>query len=117
MWKKVQRQRATGGAPRTKFGVRRNKTGIKSAFLILPKGTTDKTSVSIYSDGQGKIALSFSDVGEFKVGKSGSTQLITIPHQFSALVPYGTRDCAVMWDDAMLVVDLTQFQPKAVAAE
>lgn len=117
MWKKVKKTRVAGRDRRTAFGVRRNKTGVKSAFLLMPMGTTDKRAATIYADDKGNLAFEFADRGEFKVGKSGATQTVTIPLQFASSIPYGTRDCVVMWDAGLLVLDLTQFQLKAVAAE
>ena len=117
MWKKIKRAKGAGRDRRNTFGVRRTKTGNKSSFFLMPQGTTNKPAVNIYSDGKGNIAFEFADKGEFKVGKAGAVQQISIPREFASLIPYGTRDCAVMWDDSLLILNVNQFQPKAVAAE
>lgn len=114
-WTKVKPVKTiTGRDPRKTFGVRRNRSGSRSAALLLPSHieVPENARASVYSDGNGRIAFAVGASGEYKVirakGAEKSSKL-TIPSQYAERIPYGTRDAEVTFDGDMMVLDLSQF--------
>lgn len=112
-WTKVKpTSNIKGRAARSCFGVQRNRSGSKVASLIVPANVPTGERASVYSDGNGRLAFSTKDTGEYKVGntaKGAKARKITIPGQYADLIPYGTRDAEVTFDGDMMVLDLSQF--------
>lgn len=116
MWTRVTSLKvAKGREKRASFGVTRGRTGFQAAQLIIPDGATPAPRATVYSDGNGKIAFSFGEKGDFKLsGKT--TKRVAIPRQLAHLIPFGTHDAVLSNDGGMLVLDTKQFRTTAVAA-
>ena len=120
MWKKITRKR--GGsmkASRKVFGVSRGVKTPRTARLLVPgsyQGLSGR--VSIYSDGNGKIAFLDTPNGEYKVTastKAAKHRQVNIPAEFVPMIPYGTTDIDVTEEGGMIVVDTAQFKSRLVA--
>ena len=114
MWTKInKRDNVTGNigrGPRTTYAVRRNKKA--QPFFIIPKDARPGQRADIFSDGNGKLAYVFSSQGDYKVmqpRKGGAYYSVTIPTQYSHLIPEGTTDVSVYTESGMTVLDLSQI--------
>jgi hypothetical protein len=110
MWTRVTSLKSVNGRrpKRDGYGVRRARTSTQTAHLIIPEGATTASHATVYSDGNGKIAFSFGDKGDFRMGGK-TTRHVTIPKQLSHMIPFGTRDVALIADGGMLILDTKQF--------
>lgn len=117
MWTRVKVTRGGRVAPkRTTFGVSRLRTGTQSATLLIPSDAVRGEFVSVYTDGNGKIAFAFGDKGDrriYRPNKASHLRAATIPLHLASLIPFGTRDAAVYTDGDMLVLDTAQFRLSA----
>jgi hypothetical protein len=121
-WTKVKPTRGGYGTPaRSQFAVQRPiSSGGAASFIIPEQWAALGSKASVYSDGNGKLAFSIGDTGEYVVGKSGPqsrAKKVTIPSAFTPRLPYGTTDCRVEFDGSLIVLDLSQFGDRSLAAE
>lgn len=122
-WKKITpgegRGALSGREARTAFAVRRNRTSGGSAMLVIPADQVNgATRCDIYRDGT-KLAYALGKRGGYKltVPGAGAARCAAIPATIGKSLPYGTHDVHVTYDGDMIVVDLAQITPIAVAAE
>ncbi len=119
MWTKITKssnRRRFVRAGREVPAVMRNRTGTKSACLVMPPHLVSAAQVNIYSDGNGKLAYSFDDRGEYKVrllSSASKSVRLSVPYNLSDRIPYGTTDAVLTRDGDMWVLDLSQFDGRA----
>lgn len=114
MWTKITNSRGMGiaRASRDVPAVMRGRTGAKAAYLVMPSHLVSAARANIYSDGNGKLAYSFDDRGEYKVNlfsRNSKSVKLSVPYNLSDRIPYGTTDAVLTRDSDMWVLDLSQF--------
>lgn len=116
MWTKVKKNAGNpgnpGGGAKSGFRVHRQRTHQRGAILLVPEGKTTGMRATVYSDGNGKLAFSFGDQGDFAVfrpSKSAKSHAVTIPATHNSRIPFGTTDVTLTQDGDMWVLDLNSL--------
>lgn len=105
-WTKLART-GSGKGPRSRPAVARQRSGSKSAKMILPPNLHRSSAADYYHDPKrNMIALRQHSGGEFPLYESGSCWHVSLPREFHELIPYGTSDVELRIDGDMLVLDL-----------
>ena len=115
MWKKIKRTyNLKGRDARSTFAVTRPPSGHRNAALLVPAVHAVSPRADIFSDGNGRLAFSFTPHGTYAVSGAGTSpggaRRITIPADYAERVPYGTTEAQIVEDGGMLVLDLRQFK-------
>ena len=119
MWTKITKssnRRSFGRAAREVPAVMRARTGAKRACLVMPSHLVSAARANIYSDGNGKLAYSFDDRGEYNVhlsSRNSKSFRLSVPYNLYDRIPYGTTDAVLTRDGDMWVLDLSQFDGRA----
>jgi len=109
-WTKVENKRGIRKRATPATSKLRSRPNV--AALILPHHMATVSRADIYSDGNGSLAFSLGETGEYaavKASNDARAVRISIPAKYSASIPFGMNDVVLTSDGDMLVLDLSQF--------